>query len=172
MANRTQFTFYGSFAAALSRIKKKADRADAYDAICNYALYGKEPDYEKISDSVAISFDLIKPTLDASKRKAENGKAGANRKQTASKPQANESKPQANRKQTVSEGKQQANRKLGQTVSEKEGENEIENEIEKENENENEIEKENENENECLKEKNKKEKTENIFYQLLEEGAI
>ena len=119
--SRSQFTFYASFASALSRIKKKADRADAYDAICNYALFGTEPDLDKLPDSAAIAFDLIRPTLDASKRKAENGKAGANAKQTAS-------KQVASCKQTGS--KPVANAKLGETASEKEKEKEKENEIE------------------------------------------
>lgn len=107
---RSQFTFYASFASALSRIKKKADRADAYDAICNYALFGTEPDMDKLPDSAAIAFDLIRPTLDASKRKAESGKRGGSAKQTGSKPEAN--------------------RKLEQTGREKEGEKEKEKEDE------------------------------------------
>lgn len=109
---RKQFTFYASFASALSRIKKKADRADAYDAICNYALFGAEPDMEKLPDSAAIAFDLIRPTLDASKRKAESGKRGGSVKQTGS--------------------KEEANRKLEQTGTEKENEKEKEGEIENE----------------------------------------
>lgn len=72
--DRTQFTFYGSFARAISRIRKKADKADAYDAIVNYALYGIEPDLEHLPDSVAIAFDLAKPNLDSSRKKAEGGK--------------------------------------------------------------------------------------------------
>lgn len=96
MECRSQFTFYKSFADALKRIRKKADRADAYDAICNYALYGIEPDMDKLPDAAAIAFDLIRPNLDASKRKAESGKRGGSAKQTPS-------KPQANRKQTPSE---------------------------------------------------------------------
>lgn len=123
---RTQFTFYESFAKALARIKKKTDRADAYDAICNYALYGIEPDFALISDSVAIAFELIRPNLDASKRKAENGKRGGATKQTASKTEANASKVEANESKTK------------QSTSEKENEREIEsekeNEIEKEKE--------------------------------------
>lgn len=71
--DRTQFTFYGSFARAISRIRKKADKADAYDAIVNYALYGIEPDLEHLPDSVAIAFDLAKPNLDSSRKKAEGG---------------------------------------------------------------------------------------------------
>lgn len=117
--SRSQFTFYESFARALSRIKKKSDRADAYDAICNYALYGTEPDMDKLPDSAAIAFDLIRPTLDASKRKAEAGKTGGMSK-----------KSPAERKQT--ESKYEANSK--QTGREKEGEIEKEVEIEKENE--------------------------------------
>lgn len=117
--SRSQFTFYESFARALSRIKKKSDRADAYDAICNYALYGTEPDMDKLPDSAAIAFDLIRPTLDASKRKAEAGKSGGMSK-----------KSQTERKQTGS--KQEANRKLEQTSREKEKEVEIEKEIENE----------------------------------------
>lgn len=127
---RSQFTFYRSFASAIQRIRKDADRAKAYDAICNYALDGKEPDLSGLPDAAAIAFELIKPNLDASKRKAENGKRGANAKQEKC-----TGKPEANRKQTVS--KQQANAKQGETPSEKE------NEIEKENEN--------EIENECYK---------------------
>lgn len=127
---RSQFTFYRSFASAIQRIRKDADRAKAYDAICNYALDGKEPDLSGLPDAAAIAFELIKPNLDASKRKAENGKRGANAKQ-----EKGTGKPEANRKQTVS--KPQANAKQGETPSEKE------NEIEKE--------KENEIENECYK---------------------
>ena len=129
---RAQFTFYRSFASALRRIRKDADRAKAYDAICDYALDGKEPDLSALPDAAAIAFELVKPNLDASKRKAESGKRGGNvrQEQTGSKPEANGkqtgSKPEANGKQTGS--KPEANGKQGETSSEKE------NEIEKENE--------------------------------------
>lgn len=72
MEPRNQFTFYLSYFDALRRIKKKADRADAYDAIVNYALYGEEPDLEKLPDSAAIAFISARPSLDVSRRKAEN----------------------------------------------------------------------------------------------------
>ena len=115
---REQFTFYQSFAKAVSRIKSKAARCDAYDVIVNYALYGIEPDLDKISDSAAMAFDLIKPNLDASRRKAESGKRGgkaeANGKQ-------NESKPQANAKQTASK-KEKENKKEDKKEKEKENE--------------------------------------------------
>lgn len=111
---RSQFTFYASFFQSISRIKKKADRCDAYDAICGYALTGELPNLDSIAESAAIVFDLSKPNLDASRRKAESGKAGGKRKQT-------ESKPEANRKQE-------------ETVREKEKEKEKEKELEKEKE--------------------------------------
>ena len=104
--DRSQFTFYDSFYRALKRIKKKADRADAYDAIVSYALLGEEPDLENMPDAAAIAFEVIRPNLDASRRKAANGKKGGeSKKQTESKPEANESTVEANGKQEQSESK-------------------------------------------------------------------
>lgn len=113
---RTQFTWFESFTRAAQRIKNKAHRCSFYDIVTEYALYEKEPDMDDLPDSVAIAFELIKPNLDASKRKAANGKAGGSKKQTAS-------KPEANCKQTASE-------KEGEIEIEKEKENEIEGEDE------------------------------------------
>lgn len=86
--DRTQFTFYESFYKAVSRIKDPEARAMAYDTICSYALYGTEPDMDFLPDTAAIAFELTKPNLDASRRKAENGKARGKVKQTASKQEA------------------------------------------------------------------------------------
>lgn len=105
---------YESIYKSLQRIRNKKDRADAYDAICAYALYNQEPNLETASDSVAIAFELIRPVLDSARKKAESGKQGG-------------SKPKAKGKQTPRE---------------KESEEEKEVEGEKENENEEEIEKE------------------------------
>ena len=112
---RTQFTFYESFYRSMCRIRKKADRADAYDSIVAYALYGTEPDMDKLPDSAAIVFELARANLDASRRKAESGKSGgeakANGKQTSSKPLANAkqtpSAPEANGKQEKEQEKEQ-----------------------------------------------------------------
>ena len=112
---RTQFTFYESFFKAISRIKKKQDRADAYDMICAYALYQKEPDLDSASDAVAIAFELLRPVLDKAKERSESGKKGG-------------SKPEANGKQN--ESKPEANGKQGKAASKKEKEIEIENEVE------------------------------------------
>ena len=92
--DRTQFTFYVSFWDALKRIKKKQDRCEAYDAIVAYALFGTEPDLDKLPDAASMAFILAKPTLDASRRKAENG---SKKKQTESKPEQTESKDEAKR---------------------------------------------------------------------------
>ena len=120
MDNRTQFTFYESFYKAVSRIKKAADRAVAYDAICAYALYGTEPDLDKLPAASAIAFELIKPNLDASRKKAKSGKKGGESKQT-------ESKPKANDKQTATEKEKEKENK-----KEKEKENECYKENKKE----------------------------------------
>lgn len=114
MDERTQFTFYASFFDAVSRIKKKADRADAYDAICAYALREEDPDFSKMSDAAQIAFLLIKPNLDSSRRKAKSGKDGGSRKASG---KQNGSKQEANCKQDERESEK-----------EKDKEGEIENE--------------------------------------------
>lgn len=91
---REQFTFYRSFFQALRRIKNDADRAAAYDAICEYALNGNLPDVDSLCDVAAVAFELIRPNLDASRKKAKAGQEGgskpeANAEDTASKPEAN-----------------------------------------------------------------------------------
>lgn len=70
---RSQFTFYESFARAGVRIRKKTDRCAFYDALIEYALYGVLPDLESLPDVVALAFELVRPNLDASRRKAGGG---------------------------------------------------------------------------------------------------
>lgn len=108
---------YESIYKALQKIRNKKDRADAYDAICAYALYNKEPDLETTSDAVSIAFELTRPVLDSARKKAASGKKGG------SKAEANGSKAEAKCKQPASEKEK-----------EKEKEKEEEEEIEKENE--------------------------------------
>lgn len=116
---RSQFTFYESFAKALSRIKNKTVRCTAYDAICAYALRGELPDLEALPDAAAIAFDLIKPTLDAAARMAEGGKKSMASRKGSSK---------------VSEGSAEGSGNKGENENENEGEKEGEKEIENENE--------------------------------------
>lgn len=86
---RNHITFFKSYFTAIRRIKKKADRCDAYDALLDYAFEDILPDLDKLPDAAAIAFDLVKPYLDSSKKKAENGSKGGSSKQTGSKPEAN-----------------------------------------------------------------------------------
>ena len=123
MFERKQFTFYESFFSAISRIKDSSERAETYDAICAYALYGTLPDLDALPVASAIAFELIRPTLDTSRRKAKSGQAGGKSKQSVS-------KDEANSKQTVSKLKAKSSEDDG----EKEGEKEKEKEIEIENE--------------------------------------
>ena len=98
---REQFTFYRSYWEAAKLIKKPADRLSLLEAIAAYALDEEE---KKLTDVAAPNFLLIKPTLDASAKKAKAGCAGGSRKQTGSKVEAtgkqNGSKPGGSRKQT------------------------------------------------------------------------
>lgn len=86
---RTQFTFYDSFRRAAQRIKNKAHRCAFYDVLADYALSETEPDLDSLPDSVAIAFELIKPNLDAGRRKANSGQKGGKSKHDESKPEAN-----------------------------------------------------------------------------------
>lgn len=97
---RNQFTFYASFFRSISRIKNKNARCAAYDAVCRYAITGEEPD--DLPDAAAIAFEIIKPTLDASRRKAESGSIGGR-----ARVEANGKQTEANPKQTEANGKQE-----------------------------------------------------------------
>ena len=113
-------TFYRSFWEAVKGLPRK-DRQPIVEAIIAYGLDGESP--KGLTQGQSAFFLLCKPTLDASRRKAENGKKGG------SKPEANGkqtgSKPEANGKQTGSENENEI---------ENEGEKEYEYEIENENE--------------------------------------
>lgn len=84
---RNQFTFYRSYFDAIQEIPKE-ERADIILAVCDYAIYETEP--TGLSPAASMAFKLIRPTLDAGRRKAESGAKGG-------------SKPKANRKQTARE---------------------------------------------------------------------
>lgn len=152
---RGQFTFFASYADSIQRIKKPADRAKAYDTLVNYALRGIEPDLDSLPEPVALIFPLIKPVIDASRRKAEAGKRGgskseAKRKQSGSKREADdkqsESKTQADSKQTQSKveanakqnaSKVEANRKQNGSNKDMDKDMDMDKDKEKENKKEN-----------------------------------
>jgi hypothetical protein len=114
---RSQFTCYRSFYEAIRKIKKAADRAAAYDVLMAYALDGIEPDMDKLPDSVAICFLLVKPTLDTSRNKAANrmNKSKSNQEQTE-----NKTEQTVNKKEKEKENK---NKKENESEREKESYN-------------------------------------------------
>jgi len=66
---RNQFTFYRSYYEALKNLDRQ-DIADTLMAIIEYALNDKEP--EDLGNVAKTCYILIKPTLAAGRRKAEN----------------------------------------------------------------------------------------------------
>ena len=119
---RKQFTFYRSYYEALLPLPKET-QANVLLAVCAYAFYEAEPD--GLSAVELAAFGLIKPTLDASRRKAMAGKKGGEARE---------------RKQGLpSKDAEAMAYKQGRTSKKEE---EIEDEVEKEREKEEEIEKE------------------------------
>jgi len=73
---RKQFTFYESFFEAIQCIGGKAQRADAYDALCAYALRGELPDFKRLSAGARMVMTVCMPVLTAAHKKAEAGQKG------------------------------------------------------------------------------------------------
>jgi hypothetical protein len=82
MDERNQFTFYRSFWEAVKGLPKK-DRLPILESIIEYALDGKSP--SGLSQSQSAFFLLVKPNLDASRKKAANGKQGGSKSKAKSK---------------------------------------------------------------------------------------
>lgn len=84
MAN-SSFVFYESFLAAASALDD-ASCAAVVRAICDYGIYGKEPDSDGV---VKAMFLMAKPVIDKNNQRRENGRKGgeasATSKQTGSK---------------------------------------------------------------------------------------
>ena len=96
MSKRDSFIFYRSFFDGTKPLKKN-EKAELFDAICNYALDQIEPNLKPLSNAM---FALIRPQLDANYKRFLNGK----------KPKEKTSKTEANNKQTVS--KTEANKNV------------------------------------------------------------
>lgn len=90
---RDSFIFYRSFFDA-SKCLKTEEKAQLFDAICSYALDEK---VEQLDGTAYGMFQLVKPQLDANRKRFENGcvkkqkrsKKEAKKKQTKSKIEAN-----------------------------------------------------------------------------------
>lgn len=97
-AVRKSFSFFVSYIEAVEELPEKEQLA-TLKAIIKYALYDKEPEnFKGIKQAV---FLLVKPTLDASKKKSANGKQGGSK--TKAKQKQNGSKTEANGKQSGSD---------------------------------------------------------------------
>ena len=97
---RDGFIFYRSYFDAIQELESMNDRLSAYEAIFGYALNGTEP---TLTGTPAAVYRLAKPTLEASRRKAANGRLGGkSRSQSDGAAKQTASKHEANRKQTES----------------------------------------------------------------------
>lgn len=112
MSDKQSFVFYRSFYEALSSLPDEV-KGRLFDAICNYALNGAEPDFEGVEKAL---FTLMRPQLDANAKRYENGRKGGrpatnkDDKKTKTKPNSNQNKtkpePNVNVNANVKEKKQ------------------------------------------------------------------
>ncbi len=124
MERRKQFTFYRSYFEAIQELGKN-DKTAVLLAVCAYALDGTEP---KLCGPASAVFKVIRPTLDAGRRKAMGGMAASSRKDEGKSdgevPPSGEKKAASSREDAAKMGasmrKDTANKKK------KEGEKEIE----------------------------------------------
>lgn len=90
------YVFYGSFYEALKEVDQET-RLLVYDAINEYALFGSEP---QLSGTASALFKLMRPQIDANRRKRESGKIGGSKsgakRQLANELQANGKQSRAN----------------------------------------------------------------------------
>ena len=89
---RDGFVFYRSFFESFSDLSKK-DKLVLFDALCNYALNGIEPE---LTGTPSAIFKLLKPQVDANTRRYENGLKGGrprkNQEETKQEPNNNQTK--------------------------------------------------------------------------------
>lgn len=86
------FVFYRSFFEALKDMDKES-QADCLMAIADYALNDVEP---KLTPAVRMFFTLVKPQIDANKRRMENGTKGGRPRKPKNNLEITEEKPKQN----------------------------------------------------------------------------
>lgn len=86
--NRDSFVFYKSFYEALQNVPKKY-RSEVYDAVFEYAFEAREPSLSGVSRAL---WELIRPQLDASQKRYENAKKGAEYGKLGGRPKKKEEK--------------------------------------------------------------------------------
>lgn len=73
---RKQFTFYRSFYETIEHLKTNKEKLQAYQALCDYAFRGIEPDLYAIKSGAATVFRIGKPILDTALKRAKAGQLG------------------------------------------------------------------------------------------------
>ena len=103
--SRKQFTFYRSYIDAGKLLTVK-QRGEYLVALIQYALDENEP--VGISPAARTAFEIVRPFLDAARRKAQAGKTGGEASgETRSKREANPKQNEANPKQVKEQVKEQ-----------------------------------------------------------------
>jgi len=96
---RDSFIFYRSFYQSAKKLPKE-DKAELFDAICAYALDSELVELSVVPEAI---FTVIRPNLDANRRKWENGcKEKKKPSEVEAKEEQEISKTEANDKQTIS----------------------------------------------------------------------
>ena len=71
---RESFVFYRSFFDNIAKFHSAEAKAEAYEAIAAYGLYGEEP--EGLSFEADLIFGMAKPQIDANNKRATDGSKG------------------------------------------------------------------------------------------------
>lgn len=105
----THFSFFESYHKAIKKIRDPEERLALYDAVMAYMFEDEDPE---LGDTVAGGyFDLMQPTLDKSKIRAESGRRGGERSKPKPNEKQNGSKTEANAKQTTPKEKEKEKEK-------------------------------------------------------------
>ncbi len=96
------FVFYESFYEAIEEIEDEAVQLAIYKAISRYALCGEEP---QLKGTPSAIFKLVRPQLDANRKRRENGKNGG-------RPNQEETKPKPNNNQDITNGEPNNNQDI------------------------------------------------------------
>lgn len=67
---RKQFTFYESFHESIQNLKTNKEKLQAYEMICEYALYGKLPELEDKKSSTLAIFSVCRPILNRARQRS------------------------------------------------------------------------------------------------------
>lgn len=102
---RESFVFYHSFYESIESLDNKDVQLELYRAIAKYSLDGEEIELSNLAKSM---FYLIRPQLDANRKRYENGKRGGrpkNQQETVQEPKDNQdsTKEEANVNENVNE---------------------------------------------------------------------